>query len=454
MWDTLRTVFMQRHDFAWVLEIALSAWAWLILRCGAPVRLSRRRIVLEFLGLLLVLTVVNTLCLAFSLLLPGHFFAPIWALAQGLIAYIYLEVSPTYHRRTKWLLWLALYTSSLCLMSMAGLSSILVGRFLSSGVAEAVTRSLFYLLIPGIAFFLRRFSFDEYSLVPTSGVRMLAFGAVCVLLLHLTESLFFMESITVTIVMLISHFCMFAMTCSAIQSMHTMCREQVALLELQAEKQRFLAEREMTQMTEKTLDDLRCIRHDLKNQYSYMQILLSEKRYDELQQYFEKLSENLPAQLSMIDCGNRTMNTVLNMELAKLKSDRIVFEHQLVVPPVLPFPDEDICAIITNLLDNAADECRRLLKKGKPAVKVRLEIYPHQSYLFIKCSNSTDRTELTRAKGGLRTTKKDEQMHGYGTRIVAKLSEKHNGCADYSLADGQFVAQVMLDMTEDKSHEN
>ena len=58
------------------------------------------------------------------------------------------------------------------------------------------------------------------------------------------------------------------------------------------------------------------------------------------------------------------------------------------------------------------------------------------------------------AKGGLRTTKKDEQMHGYGTRIVARLAEKYNGCADYSLADGQFVAQVMLDMTEDKSHEN
>lgn len=452
--DTMQSVLMQRGDFAWVLEIALSAWAWLILRSGAPVRPSRWRIVLEFLGLLLVLTVVNILCLAFSLLIPGHFFAPIWALAQGLVAYVYMEVSPSYFKRTKKLLWLALYTSSLCLMSMAGLSSILVGRYIISGAAEAVTRALFYLLIPGIAFFLRRFSFDGFNVIPSSGLRMLAFGTVCVLLLHLTESLFFMESEAVTIVMLISHFCMFAMTCSAIQSMYTMCSEQAALLELQAEKQRFVAEREMAQMTESKLEDLRCIRHDLKNQYSYMKILLAEKRYEELERYFAKLSENLPSQLSMIDCGNRTVNTVLNMEIAKLKSDRIVFEHQLVVPPVLPFPDEDICAIVTNLLDNAADECRRLLKNGRQSVKVRLEIYPHQSYLYLKCSNSTDRSELTRAKGGLRTTKEDEQMHGYGTRIITKLAEKHNGCADFSLADGQFVAQVMLDMTEDKSHEN
>ena len=452
--DTLQTILMQRRDFAWLLEIALSAWAWLTLRCGATVRPGRGRIALEFVGLLAVLSAVNHLCLFLAYMMPGHFFAPLWALAQGLVAYAYMEISAGYLKRTRQLLWLALYTSSLCLMSMAGLSSILVGHFLFSGAAEAATRFVFYLLIPGIAFFLRRFSFDEYSVVPSSGMRMLGFGTVCVLLLHLTESLFFMESDTVTIVMLISHFCMFAMSCSAIQSMHTMCREQSALLELQAEKQRFVAEREMAQMTEKTLDDLRCIRHDLKNQYSYMQILLAEKRYEELQQYFAKLSENLPVQLNMIDCGNRTVNTVLNMELAKLKSDRIVFEHQLVVPPVLPFPDEDICAILTNLLDNAADECRRLLNKGRPSVKVRLEIYPHQSYLFIKCSNSTDRTALSHAKGGLRTTKADEQMHGYGTRIIVKLAEKYNGCADYSLADGQFVAQIMLDMTEDKSHDN
>ena len=454
MKDTLLSIIMQRQDFAWVLEIALSVAAWLILRCGAPVRPSRWRIVLEFLALLTIMSAVNILCLALSLLIPGHFFAPIWALAQGLVAYLYLEISPTFLRKTKRLLWLALYTASLCLMSMAGLSSILVGRFLSSGVPEALTRFAFYLLIPGIALFLRRFSFDEYSVIPVSGMRMLAFGTICVLLLHLIEALFFMESITISIVMLCSFFCMFAMSCAAIQSMHTMCHEQSVLLELQAEKQRFLAEREMTQMTEKNLDDLRCIRHDLKNQYSYMQILLSEKRYDELHQYFAKLSENLPTQLNMIDCGNRTMNTVLNMELAKLKSDQINFEHQLVVPPVLPFPDEDICAIVTNLLDNAADECRRLLKEGESEVKVRLEIYPHQSYLFIKCSNSTDRTELTHVKSGLRTTKKDEQLHGYGTRIIAKLAEKYNGVADYSLSDGQFVAQVILDMTEDKSHED
>lgn len=452
MLDTLRGFLLQNHEYSWTLELSLCAAAWVILRIGARDRLKWHRLLLEFLLLLLVMSLGFLLCVSvtfpsFSVTLP-------WGILHGAIAYGYLRRFSDYQRKTRRLLWLALYTSSLSIMSIAGLTSILVGRNLPVAPVPTAIRSLLYLLIPLAALYLRRFNFDDYSVVPDSGLRMLSFGTLCVFLLYAVETGYGMGDHRISAVLLVSYFCMLAMTVSAIQSLHTMCREQSALLELQSEKQRFVAEREMAQMTESKLEDLRCIRHDLKNQYSYMQILLAEGRYEELKNYFSKLSENLPTQLNMIDCGNRTMNTVLNMELAKLKGDRITVEHQLVVPPVLPFPDEDICGIVTNLMDNAADECRRLLKKGWQAVKVRLEIYPHQSYLYIKCSNSTDREDLSRSKGGLRTTKEDEQMHGYGTRIITKLAEKHNGCADYSLADGLFIAQVMLDMTEGESHEN
>ena len=199
-------------------------------------------------------------------------------------------------------------------------------------------------------------------------------------------------------------------------------------------------------MTEAMLHNLRSIRHDLKNQYAYMQILLNEKRYSELEEYFSELLSALPAPLNLVDCGNHTVNTVLNMEFSKLRADNIPFQHKLVVPPVLPFKDEDICAILSNLVDNSVEECRRMKENGMNQPDILLEIHPHQSYLFIQCSNSTDRTALTRKKGGLQTTKGDAELHGYGTQIIMKLAEKYNGYANYDLTDGRFVAQVMLDM--------
>ena len=43
---------------------------------------------------------------------------------------------------------------------------------------------------------------------------------------------------------------------------------------------------------------------------------------------------------------------------------------------------------------------------------------------------------------------------GKGTQAV-KIAEKYNGCAQYQLEDGMFVAQVMMDMTwEGETHEN
>lgn len=448
---TLQELLTERVDFAWILEISIIASGWVILRAGssdASARNAGKQTITELVLLLAFLAAVNLLCAAIAY--SFQYFFLLWALALGVVTYFYLRRFSAYQKKTMLLLWLALYTSSLSIMSMAGQCSILVGKFISQGIAEGVTRILVYLMILFVALYLRRFNFDDFSVMPKNGMQMLAFGNFCVLLLYVVECQYIWYVSTdfrISVVLLVGYVCMFAMTCSAIKSMHTMCHEQSAILELQTEKQRYLSEREMTQMMESKLEDLRCIRHDLKNQYAYMQILLSEGRYDELKQYFSKLSENLPTQLSMIDCGNRTMNTILNMEFAKLKSDRITVEHQLVVPPVLPFPDEDLCAILTNLLDNAADECRRLLQKGWGSVNVRLEIYPHQSYLYIKCSNSTDRKELNRTKGGIRTTKEDEQMHGYGTRIITKLAEKYNGCADYSLSGDQFIARVMLDMT-------
>lgn len=446
MIETLR-LFIQRIDFAWFLELGILSLSWVIL-CEGTLRSARARFraVRRFVLLYLTMSAMNLLVVALGRT-PARFNI-LWSIAQGLVAAAYIRFCSSYQKRTKILLWSALYTAGLSIVSIAGQCSILVGEFIIKGPVEGVVRCVIFLLVPLVAAYLRRFNFDDYSVVPNNGLRLIGFGTFGILTLNAVNSLFFQSDYHVTITLLAAFLCMFGMVLIAIRVMYTMCREQTELLELQTEKQRLLSEREMTQMTEAKLDDLRCIRHDLKNQYAYMQILLSEKRYEELQDYFAKLSENLPEQLNTIDCGNRTMNTILNMEFAKLKSDRITVEHQLVVPPVLPFPDEDVCSIVANLLDNAAEECRRLLQNGRDSVRVRLEIYPHQSYLYIKCSNSTDRQTLDRRKGGLRTTKSDEQIHGYGTRIVTKLSEKHNGCADYSLADGRFIAQVMLDMTE------
>ena len=447
MGEALLSAIHESLDIQRLLEFAILAFAWVILCVQQK---NWKRFVLHFALLSAALAAVNVL----DNLLTGPtkvlgFFHILWTLGLGAVSFLYLLLCSRLRKRTLVLLWLALFTAQQSIIVLSGQFCFLLDEWLGHGLGTDVFRLFCYLFIPPLAWRMREYHFDEYTVVPRSAVLTVSVLAACVLALRVVEAVYFeIGGRPLTVSLLISNASLLTLNLMAVHVMHTMCREQTELVQLQAEKQRFLSEREMTQMTEARLEDLRCIRHDLKNQYAYMQILLSEKRYDELERYFTKLSANLPEQLNMIDCGNRVMNTVLNMEFAKLRGGRITLEHQLVVPPVLPFEDDDICAIVANLLDNAAEECRRLLADGAGQAKLRLEIYPHQSYLYIKCMNPTDRTALKKRKGGLITTKADASLHGYGTKIVSRIAEKYNGAADYSLSDGQFIAQVMLDMTK------
>ncbi len=440
--ENLSVFFSSIMDAAWATEMLLTVAAWTIL-CWR--KESWKRLILETLGLFLVTSALSVGI--FVLLGMTSFFRLVFLVSKGVIFYLYIRLFSSYERKTQMLLWLVLFNAMQSITALSGQCSMLFGAYIASGAPEGVVRCVLHALIPVTAVYLRRFNFDEFSKVPASCIQLE--GVLCggIITVGIAESCLLDRDTGVIIALMAAYLCLAVTSLVTIRTVYTICREQQDIIDLQTEKQRFLTEREMTHLARKTLEDLRCIRHDLKNQYSYMEILLEGKRYEELGEYFRKLHDNLPKQLNTIDCGNRTMNTVLNMEFSKLRSDHVTVEHQLVVPPVLPFPDDELCSIVSNLLDNAGDECRRLLKNGWSTARLRIEIYPQKSYLFIRCINSTDRTSLERLGAGLRTTKRDQQLHGYGTRIISKLAEKYNGCADYKLEDGMFVAQVMMDMT-------
>ena len=194
-------------------------------------------------------------------------------------------------------------------------------------------------------------------------------------------------------------------------------------------------------MTAATLEDLRCLRHELKHQYSYIKLLLSQKNYQELERYCDRISGTIPAQLQTVDCGNVTLNVLLNMWIGKARHNGIEVQTQLIVPPSLPFSEDDLCALISNLMDNAVEACQ---ENGDNTI--RLSIMPWRDYLSIVCSNPTKLTSIRYAGGGILTTKADLRLHGYGTRIISRIAERNNGMVDYSITEGWFVAKVLLDM--------
>ncbi len=431
-------------DAAWILQLFLITASWMIAGQGKTVKKKRwKRYLVHFLVLFSVLFISS---IGISRIQIGRMFPFFWILSIGAVGFLYLLIAYPYPMRIRLTIWCSLYACILCLMEIAGCLSILAGIYLRPGVMEGAARVICYLLMLPVAVYLHACRLNRFENIPMSGVMMSAVGAIfmvafCGLFTFRADfsdsSLAGWRALTYLLV--------FILMLLAIHTMYSMCQERERVLELQAERQRLMNEKETAALVEKNLSDLRGIRHDIKNQYAYMQILLKEERYAELQSYFEEISSKLPAGLSYVDCGNQVMNTILNMEIGKAGTQGIQVERQLMIPPKLSFPDDDLCSLISNMMDNAIEESVRMKEAGKE-YGIRVEIYPRESYLFLRCLNRTDLDRIKKGEKGLRTTKKDITQHGYGTQIIERIAEKYNGCAEFGLEDGQFVVKVILDM--------
>ena len=230
-------------------------------------------------------------------------------------------------------------------------------------------------------------------------------------------------------------------------NLYFICERSDAELELQAQNKIIQANADMLNLTDRNLKDIRAFMHDSENMFAYMAMLLRLGEYDELQKYLDSVAKNHLESLSIIDCGNKMISNILNMEKGKADACGVNFSTSLNVPPVLPFDEGTFCSLLTNMIDNAIEACvRKNIENGE----VRINISIMQEYLFIQVVNpippNTDKESLL----SLTTEKSDVKNHGYGTRIIKQIAAKYNGHAMFSVEGDKFVAEAMLDLLSDE----
>ncbi|MDC7287469.1 GHKL domain-containing protein [Blautia schinkii] len=227
---------------------------------------------------------------------------------------------------------------------------------------------------------------------------------------------------------------------------YLIARNRQMLLETQLIKQKQSAELEMAELTAESLEELREIRHDIKNQYFYMKSMLEEKRFEDLNDFFEKFTGKISSQLfTYVDCGNQEISAVINLERLKAERLHVQMNMNVVVPPSLPFESSDICSLVTNLLDNALEECQRTSKEKVINIVINTR---DNDYLYLCIVNPTDKADKARAFKSLPTDKENKILHGLGMNIINKIAEKYDGYFNCHINDGKFICEVLLNMSK------
>lgn len=181
-------------------------------------------------------------------------------------------------------------------------------------------------------------------------------------------------------------------------------------------------------------------RHDYHNHIQMMKAYLAQGEYERLERYLDELTVDLTNVDTVIKTGNVMVDAILNSKISMAKSREISVNAKAIVPREFECSDMELCVIIGNLMDNAAEACMRLDNPADRFIRIYLDVLKGRFYLCI--TNSMDRN-VNKKQGKYRTTKKEEG-HGFGLLRVDEIVEKYGGCVNRQHEDGVFSTEVIL----------
>lgn len=185
-------------------------------------------------------------------------------------------------------------------------------------------------------------------------------------------------------------------------------------------------------------DEIRRIRHDMKQSYLVIDSLMSDKKYTEANEYIKSNISNLGKSEVIIDVGNDFVNAILNSKLTFAKSAGIEVICSS-TNNIGGIDDTDLCSLLGNMLDNAIEACEKC--SGEKLIETSISIRDNKCSIIV--SNSVE-AEILKNNKALKTTKKDTENHGFGVRSIRAIAEKYGGVVNFYQERNMFNCQVVL----------
>jgi uncharacterized membrane protein YciS (DUF1049 family) len=212
-----------------------------------------------------------------------------------------------------------------------------------------------------------------------------------------------------------------------------------SIMELKLEEQ----EKNLLAMKQ-SYEEIRKIRHDMKNYVECAVTLLQNGKNSEASTYLGKLLEDKMSFVNqMVFTKSDAVNAIISSKMTLCKKNNIVFKCEI-TGRVEQVSELDTSILLANLLDNAIEASLKL-KKDREII---LNIYNEKNYLVILIGNVIGESVL-RKNPDLITTKKDKLHHGVGSISVKDIVHKHNGMLSIYEKEHYFYVDIWLALEQD-----
>lgn len=183
-------------------------------------------------------------------------------------------------------------------------------------------------------------------------------------------------------------------------------------------------------------EELRAIRHDMKNQLRTASLLYHKGDQDALGQYLSRTAGRIEESSAFVTTGNPHIDAILNLKLSDLQKNHIVCNPDVTIPPRLSLSFSEAVTLFGNLLDNALAACRMLPEVQR---EVQLTVSYQGQSLLIHMENPVSPYDSAVLPA-----------YGVGLKNVEKTAAAYHGLLQTQINDGRYYTDVVLyNLTED-----
>jgi sensor histidine kinase regulating citrate/malate metabolism len=185
-------------------------------------------------------------------------------------------------------------------------------------------------------------------------------------------------------------------------------------------------------------EEIRNIKHDLKNQTALLNDLINQEKYPEAKEHISRLYKTVERATSMCCTGNPAVDSIIDLKGDLARSQGISYMTKLKITE-LTCDTVGLCRILGNALDNAIEATQKITDPEEKHIDVKVSVHNSTIVAIIRNPVVEDiDTDL------LETTKKDSEHHGIGILSMKEIASKYNGEILFTCQNNTFEVRIFL----------
>ena len=177
-------------------------------------------------------------------------------------------------------------------------------------------------------------------------------------------------------------------------------------------------------------------RHDLRHHMNYLNACISENNVKDAISYIAAVCEGIDNAKVIRYSENESVNLILSSYAAKAAEKQIHSEINVSTVDFGRLTVPDLCSLLSNALENAIHACEKIPDSKERCIWLRM--YSKNNKLCIDIRNRYQTEPVFHQ--GFPVSK--EQGHGFGTKSMAHVVEKHDGVYRFLVGGGLFIFQA------------